>query len=438
DIAKTGTNLDRPGFQDMLSDLNKKLFNIVIVKDLSRLSRNYLDAGDIIENVFKLNDIRFISLCDNFDTSSNNSDSMEYPIRNYLNSMYSTDLKKKVRKSVEIRAKKEKLIKIPKYGYNKINNKLVVDEYSANIVRSIYQYALNNYTLKQIENKLIEDNVLAPNFYKLTVLKININQNHKEVLSKPFAWNTVTIKNILTDYEYCGHTINIKNKNSINKEKNILIKNTHQSIINEEIFNKTPKVFKETKERETKYLNQFFICSKCNKSLALSERKNKDNNVYYCPKCLLKIKTLILEDYVYNDIKQLINNITNNNSVIDKHIYAKEKSNKQRLINNKNKLLNKAKDLFEDKISNKITNNEYKKQNENITNELNKIEDELLTLNFINIKSKEKSKKIIKFINNIDSLNYSKYEHIKELIYKVIVEVKDESVELNIKYKFIG
>lgn len=173
DDGYTGTNFERPGFTQMMEDIQSDKINCIIVKDLSRLGRNYIEMGKYLERIFPMMGIRFIAINDNYDnanTESSDSDSIVVPFKNLLNDSYCRDISIKVRSQLDIKRRKGEFIGgYAVYGYSKDEqnkNRLVVDEYAADIVRSIYRRKLEGMSANSIADQLNSEGVLAPSEYK--------------------------------------------------------------------------------------------------------------------------------------------------------------------------------------------------------------------------------------------------------------------------------
>lgn len=173
DDGYTGTNFERPGFKRMMEDIKSGKINCIIVKDLSRLGRNYIEMGKYLEQIFPMMGIRFIAINDNYDnanTESSDSDSIVVPFKNLLNDSYCRDISIKVRSQLDMKRRKGEFIGgYAIYGYCKDKrnkNRLVVDEYAADIVRSIYRRKLEGMSAQAIAEQLNSENVLAPSEYK--------------------------------------------------------------------------------------------------------------------------------------------------------------------------------------------------------------------------------------------------------------------------------
>ena len=206
DDGYSGVNFDRPAFQEMMEDIRSGKINCVVVKDLSRFGRNYIEAGNYIERVFPFLGVRFIAINDNYDSlDRNQSDSLIIPFKNLINDAYCKDISVKIRSQLEIKRKKGQFIgAFAAYGYLKDeedHNKLVVDTYASEIVRAIFKWKIQGMSQGRIANKLNMQGVLCPMEYKLSLgMKVQTNfRVHKKAL-----WSSKTVTRILTKEIYTG------------------------------------------------------------------------------------------------------------------------------------------------------------------------------------------------------------------------------------------
>lgn len=206
DDGYSGVNFDRPAFQEMMEDIRSGKINCVVVKDLSRFGRNYIEAGNYIERVFPFLGVRFIAINDNYDSlDRNQSDSLIIPFKNLINDAYCKDISVKIRSQLEIKRKKGQFIgAFAAYGYLKDeedHNKLVVDTYASEIVRAIFKWKMQGMSQGRIANKLNMQGVLCPMEYKLSLgMKVQTNfRVHKKAL-----WSSKTVTRILTNEIYTG------------------------------------------------------------------------------------------------------------------------------------------------------------------------------------------------------------------------------------------
>ncbi|HEL1135444.1 TPA: recombinase family protein, partial [Streptococcus equi subsp. zooepidemicus] len=247
DDGYSGATFDRPNFKEMINDAYDKKFDTIIVKDLSRFGRDYIEAGKYIQRIFPENGIRFISVNDNYDSKSAdmNDTHLILPIKNFINDSYCRDISNKVKSSQKIKREKGDFISaFAPYGYKKSDenkNKLVVDEQAAPNIKNIFDMKLLGYSSKAIADELNHLGVLTPRKYKESQgFKCNGFQN-----IKGGNWSAKSVNRIIENEVYIGNTLqgksvtlNYKNKKQIEREKEdwIRVENTHDAIISKEVF----------------------------------------------------------------------------------------------------------------------------------------------------------------------------------------------------------
>ena len=243
DNGKTGTNFERPAFQEMIQNIEAGKIQCVIVKDLSRLGRNYIDTGYYIQSYFPAYKVRFIALNENFDTEKEDSNNILLPVLNMINESYALDTSKKIKEQATRDRKAGKFIGArPPYGYKKSPDdchKLMVDEETAPIVKQIFQWVLEDVSLEKIALMLNEAGVLTPSFYSKEKGLIS----NKKLIGQSY-WNTFTIIHIIENETYTGDMVQGKStkigKKQVRTDKKdwIIVKNTHEAIISKETFEK--------------------------------------------------------------------------------------------------------------------------------------------------------------------------------------------------------
>lgn len=248
DDGFSGSNFDRPEFKRMMSDIEAGRVNCVIVKDLSRFGRDYIESGRYIQKVFPALGVRFIALTDHYDSvhADAGESGIVLPVKNFINDSYCRDISTKVKSQLEAKRKNgEYIAPFALYGYRKADqnkNQLVIDEYAADIVRKIFEWKMDGMAVSAIAEKLNGLGVLSPKEYKKS-----IGSNYKGGFSGAVTsmWSSSTVKRILTNEAYLGHLIqgktekiNYKLKKSVEKPKEdwIKIKDTHEAIISEDNF----------------------------------------------------------------------------------------------------------------------------------------------------------------------------------------------------------
>lgn len=231
DDGFTGTNFDRPDFKRLLSDVENDLVKTVIVKDLSRLGRNYLKVGYYTEVLFPEKGVRFISIADNLDTSVNDELNDFIPFKNIMNEWYAKDLSRKQRAVVKSKGNSGiRLATRPLYGYKKAENgDWLIDEPTAAVVQKIFDLYLKGYGPVSIANYLFANKVKIPSTIGLP--KLNPEQN-------PYRWSKDTVAKILTCQDYCGDMINFKRSDV---DSLVIFHDRQEPIISREIFAEAQK-----------------------------------------------------------------------------------------------------------------------------------------------------------------------------------------------------
>lgn len=256
DDGRTGTNFDRPEFKRMMDDVRKGAIDCIVVKDLSRFGRDYIECGKYIEKIFPQLGIRFISVNDGFDTeAAGSSDSIVIPFKNLINDSYSRDISIKVRSNLDVKRRQGEFISsIPVYGYEKSpenKNKLIVDAYAAGIVRDIFKWTVEGVSPERIAERLNEHGILSPMEYKLSK-GIAVNSPFKK--SSKALWSHVAVRRILKNEMYTGTMVqgkyttpNYKTKRLICKKESewVRVEGTHEAIISRPQFDLVQQLLRE-------------------------------------------------------------------------------------------------------------------------------------------------------------------------------------------------
>ncbi len=256
DDGWSGSTFERPGFQKMMEDVKAGRTNCIVVKDLSRFGRNYLDAGEYIEKIFPFLGVRFIAVNDNYDSlgGKKSSDDLIIPFKNLINEAYCRDISVKIRTQLEIKRKKGQYLgSFATYGYLKDEqdtNKLVVDEFAADIVRDMFQWKLEGVSPQDIANTLNRLGILSPLEYKRSLgMKFTtpFKTNPKAV------WSAATVIRILKNPVYTGVLIqgkattpSYKVHKRVTKAESewCVIENNHEAIVSQMLFDSVQKVLR--------------------------------------------------------------------------------------------------------------------------------------------------------------------------------------------------
>ena len=279
DDGISGVTMDRPGFVEMICQLEQGKAAAVFVKDLSRLGRNYIEVGRLTEEFFPNHDIRLVAVSDNIDTAEGENELA--PIRNLFNEWYARDISKKRRISNKIKGNAGEPMGQPPYGYIKDPNDpkhWIVDDEAAQVVRRVYNMTLEGYGTEQIAAQLEKDDVLTPRAYWLTK---GIKRPGKGKQQPPTKWNSSTITKILSLQEYCGDILNFKtysksykNKKRIDNDREnwVVFQDVHEAIIEravyEQVQQKRGKIRKRrTNNGEHNMFSGLLVCADCGSNL---------------------------------------------------------------------------------------------------------------------------------------------------------------------------
>ena len=279
DDGISGVTMDRPGFVEMIRQLEQGKAAAVFVKDLSRLGRNYIEVGRLTEEFFPNYDIRLVAVSDNIDTAEGENELA--PIRNLFNEWYARDISKKRRISNKIKGNAGEPMGQPPYGYIKDPNDpkhWIVDDEAAQVVRRVYSMTLEGFGTEQIAAQLEKDDVLTPRAYWLTK---GIKRPGKGKQQPPTKWNSSTITKILSLQEYCGDILNFKtysksykNKKRIDNDREnwVVFQNVHEAIIEravyEQVQQKRGKIRKRrTNNGEHNMFSGLLVCADCGSNL---------------------------------------------------------------------------------------------------------------------------------------------------------------------------
>ena len=254
DDGFSGSTFQRPAFNEMLADIRAGRTNCVIVKDLSRFGRNYLDAGEYIEKIFPFLGVRFIAINDNFDSERerNSSDDLMIPFKNLINEAYCRDISVKIRSQLEIKRKRgEYLASFAAYGYSKSetnHNQLVIDEYAADVVRGIFRSKLKGASPQAIADRLNHDGILSPMEYKKSLgmkYATSFKANAKAL------WSAASVIRVLRNPLYIGvltqgkettPSYKVHKRITRNTDEWVVIPDCHEPIIARSDFEQVQKV----------------------------------------------------------------------------------------------------------------------------------------------------------------------------------------------------
>ena len=287
DDGFTGTNTQRPRFQDMLRDIEDGRVGSVVVKDLSRLGRSYLEVGNYLERVFPLAGVRVIAVNDGYDSAdfTGATGGINIAFRNFIYESYSKDLSVKVRSAMRVRMEQGKFISHTPYGYRKSpgdKHLMIPDPETAPIVRDIFRMVLEGKSCSKIAAKLNDQGVPTPLQYKRH--KVRTACQDRELL-----WTHITVVNILHNRKYTGAMVNHTRKSRHLRDKNqrrtppeewIVTENAHEPLVSRETFEQANAMLrrpKKTQRRSNGSHDAVFFCGHCGRKL----RRTFGSDVYF-------------------------------------------------------------------------------------------------------------------------------------------------------------
>ena len=391
DDGYTGTNFNRPGFQQLIDDIEIGLVSAVMVKDLSRLGRDYVSVGNYTDSYFPEHNVRFIAVNDAIDSDEGESEIA--PFKNILNEMYARDISKKIRSSHRLRGSMGEPLSQPPYGYMKSpenKKKWIIDPEAATVVKSIFKMCLDGKGNETIARELQENKVLIPMAYWRSK---GLNRGGKKTQTNPYKWCKTTIQKILSQQEYCGDIINFKtysksfkNKRRIenSKENWAVFKDVNEPIIDRETFETVQKFISKTKRRapkkengERSIFNGLIYCGDCHSKMRYhTSTSNKeihyftcsDNKVDYRGNCPGRhyVRADALEEVVKLELRRLVEMLEIDESyfaqlLLRKNDEEREKDKKfletelQKAIARSNTVSQLYEKLYEDNVIGKVS-----------------------------------------------------------------------------------
>lgn len=464
DDGYSGTNFDRPNFNRLLNDIELGKINMVITKDMSRLGRDYIGTGNLIEKYFPEHNIRYIAVTDNIDTFLDSTNNDIAPFKAIMNDMYAKDISKKIKSSLKAKMKEGKWVggRTP-FGYDQDKdnkNHLVINTEQAIIVKRIFDMCLEGLSFFKIAKQLTSEKVKTPAQYYNFKWKNNYNLKYGE-------WHSKTIRDILTNRMYIGdmvqnrrNKVNYKVKKVIknNPKDYIIVENTHEAIIDKDVFYEVQKRIPKNKGRngrkEIHLLDGLLYCGNCGHRISIQSRRKKDNRCYticnyyrtYMKKRLCTTHSNNydeLEQAIINSLtekclefinKDKIKNIILNN--LDENSNNNSKKDLEVLTSDIKQINDNLDIIYIDKLNKKITEEQFERVKVKLENELNikqkKYNDLNNTINN-NINEKSRNKMIIEYINKFLSMKETSRELIINLIDKVEIF---EDKAINIKVSF--
>ncbi len=433
DNGFTGTDFNRPEWQYLMELARNGEVNCILVKDLSRLGRNYIETGEFLEKIFPFFGIRFIAVNDGFDTETSESNGqLSVSLSNIINDYYAKDISRKVSSALRIKMENGKYIgSWEKYGYLKDpsdKNHLVINPDTAPIVRMIYEWRSEGMSYMGINSKLNDMDIPSPGQYKANRgIVTNNNQKDRKIL-----WNKHIITDILRDITYLGHLAQRKTTQCLyagipyshpDMQNWILVENTHEAIIEPELFDKVQEINRaasataKSNSHRYDYLpkannvyGKKFTCADCGAVMKLvrsiSRNKDKAYFTYKCPNfaehgsraCNAKrIRKADLDETVLTAIKAQFDLFLDKQETLHrllkvKQAAAKKKDKSSEVRNLKNKIEHKKalfSGLYRDLRDGLLGEEDYADAREVLTKEIHQLETQLSEILGITAESKE-------------------------------------------------
>ena len=392
DDGYSGANFNRPAFKEMMIEVESGNVSAVIVKDQSRLGREYLQTGMLMEVTFPQYDVRFIAVNDGVDSTDGTNDYAG--IRNYFNDLFARDTSKKIRAVQRAKGERgERIGSVIAYGYMKNPDdpkQLLPDPETAPIVKGIFEMYADGIGIMKICDKLCAQKVMSPSVYAFRKTGRRTGRLNPD---KPYHWDQKSVRLMLSNRVYCGDTVNFKSYTKSNKlkkrikndEKNVLIfENTHEPIVDRKTFDLVQKHFDGRKRPDRqgemdKYAG-YLYCGDCGKRLYLQRAKTKavEKNSFICggyqkrtTDCTCHhIREQVLDQIVLENLKaatafardnpeEFYAMAAKNGEVEARRLCINAEREKEQITARINQLDNIISCLYEDRVTGRITPERY-------------------------------------------------------------------------------
>ena len=478
DDGFSGTNFNRPDFQRMMADAEEGKISTVIVKDMSRFGRDYIMVGYYTEIYFSNLDIRFIAINDNVDSNIQTENDLT-PFKNVFNEWYARDTSKKIRAVFKAKGNSGKhLTTNPPFGYKKDPNdkdKWIIDEEAAATVRRIFQMYVDGYRISEIGHKLTEEKVETPILYYMNRgIKTNARSEYPEI------WDLMSIKYILSQTAYAGHTVNFqtavksyKTKKQIRlpKEDWIIYRNTQEPIIDEKTF-ETVQQMRKVKRARTKYnepnmFSGLLYCADCGNHLTIQRMarnrkmdnfscatyRKKKKGLCSCHRILVSdLETIVKEDlqkvceYVLFHEKEFTDEYLSGSKRETEKFQSKTKAELKRLSERQEEIVRIIRKLYEDNVNGRITDERFDflaKSYEDEGNDLKTKIQELKNALASSVQEEEKLSMFLKVVKSYTEIEELTPEILNSFIEKIYIGETEKydgrkMQEVEIVYKFVG
>ena len=481
DDGISGTQFDRPGFMEMMNGVNTGNIGCIIVKDMSRLGRDYLKVGQCME-ILRQKGVRLIAINDNVDSFYREDDFT--PFRNIMNEWYARDTSRKIQSTFRSKGESGKhTASTPPYGYikdEKDKDKWIVDEKAAEIVRRIFNLTMDGAGPYKIAKILEADKIDIPAYHQQ---KMGYGLHQSKNFEHPYRWCSSTIASILKKQEYLGHTVNFKTRKHFKDKKSkyvsednwLIFENTHEPIIDQETFDNVQRIRGNVKRYpdgwgEYHPLTGLMYCADCGSKMYVHRTSNYKNIPYYtcsaytktpcgtlCPSAH-RIKAEVVLNLIRETLKDIKKYLDEDNEAfirsIQNEMEEKEKieieKKRTRLIDSKGRLQELERlmcRIYEDMILNKIPNsryeilnNQYETEQITLSKEIKDLEQQVSRYE----KETDRAKKFISLISRYENFDELTTTMINEFVEKIVVHERDRKgsqtskQKIEIYFNFIG
>ena len=478
DDGVSGTTFNRAGFQSMIADVEAGKVKRVIVKDMSRLGRDYLQVGMYTEIFFPEHDVHFIAVNDGVD--SNQEDNEFTPFRNIINEWYAKDTSKKIRAVKRSKGMAgEHIGSHPPYGYmkNPENKKeWIIDEEAAEVVREIFRLCVGGYGPTRIAHILTERKILCPTYYALE----KGGKPRTALPADKYTWNGPVVAKILDRMDYLGHTVNFKTHvKSYKVHKTIynspdqwkVFEGTHEAIIDKETFEIVQKIRagkrRPTRMGEMPMFSGLLYCADCGRKLSFHRKADEpaEKHHYLCENyrsntanCTMHyIRNVVVERIVLENLKEVIQYVSNYEDEFVQMIMDSDMRQRNRELAQKKKRLAEIQKrigeldtifqrIYEDNIIGKLSDERFMKMSKGYEDEQHTFQTEANEIQSELQQEEKKSvdvKRFLAIVKKYTDLTELTPEILREFIDKIIVHAPDKSSgrrlqEIEIIYNHIG
>lgn len=479
DDGYSGTNFNRPSWGELLERIENGEVATLIVKDMSRLGRDYLKVGFYTEVLFVEKGVRFIAINNGID-SANQQDSDFTPFLNIINEWYAKDTSKKIRAVKRSKGMAgEHIGSHPPYGYmkNPENKKeWIIDEEAAEVVREIFRLCVGGYGPTQIANILTERKILCPTYYALEK-----GEKPRTVLpAHKYAWNSPVVAMILERVDYLGHTVNFKTHNKSYKcHKKIkhtpdqwkVFEGTHEAIIDKETFEIVQKIRagkrRPTRMGEMPMFSGLLYCADCGSKLTFHREVSQvaEKHYYACgnyrsntANCTMHyIRNVVVERIVLENLKEVIQYVSSYEDEFVRMVMDSDMRQRNRELSQKKKRLAEIQKrigeldtifqrIYEDNIIGKLSDERFMKMSKGYEDEQHTLQTEADEIQSELQQEEKKSvdvKRFLAIVKKYTDLTELTPEILREFIDKIIVHAPDKSSgrrlqEIEIIYNHIG